>query len=254
MGPDMTKYSKMKKIGMPEASVRNKMKMDAIDPYWIRDFYGEPQPIIGGGGLKPMPAPSPKPEMKKYVKMKKIKMPAASIRNKMKKDGIHEYWIRDFFGEPQPMIGGDVEEEIKAPSPKPDMAKYSRMKKIGMPEVSVKNKMKMDGINAYWIRDFFGEPQPKIKKNGAKKKKPKRKVKPLHWSKIDEVSDIKWDNTIWANIDVLSSEHLELKTITTQTLITPDLIQKLERVFYNIRPKKKKIKKLHSLIRNEHLI
>ena len=153
-------------------------------------------------------------------------------------DGVHEYWIRDFFGEPQPMVGGDIEEEMKAPSPKPDFSKYARMKKIGMPEVSVKNKMKMDGIHDYWIRDFFGEPQPKIKK-AKKKKKVKRKVKPLHWSKIDEVTDIKWDDTIWANIDVVSSEHLELQTITTQTLITPDLIKELERVFTNIRPKKK---------------
>ena len=55
----------MKKIGMPEVSVRNKMKMDGIDQYWVRDFFGEPQPIVGGGGGKPMEPPCPKPDMKK---------------------------------------------------------------------------------------------------------------------------------------------------------------------------------------------
>lgn len=49
---------------MPEVSVKNKMKMDAIDPYWVRDFFGEPQPIIGGGA-KPMEPPCPKPDMAK---------------------------------------------------------------------------------------------------------------------------------------------------------------------------------------------
>merc|ERR1712130_533581 len=38
--------------------------------------------------------------------MKKVGLPPPSIKNKMKKDGIHEYWQRDFFGEPQPMVGG----------------------------------------------------------------------------------------------------------------------------------------------------
>eukprot|EP01083_Nonionella_stella_P120237 360127_1 len=127
--PDMKKYAKMKKIGMPEVSVKNKMKMDGINEYWVRDFFGEPQPIIGGGGARPMEPPCPKPDLKKYTKMKKVGLPVPSVKNKMKKDGIHEYWVRDFFGEPQPMVGGDEEEVMKEPCPKPDTTKYTRIKK-----------------------------------------------------------------------------------------------------------------------------
>merc|ERR1719242_217793 len=171
--PDMTKYTKMKKIGMPEVSVRNKMKMDQIDEYWVRDFFGEPQPIIGGDEEadepKPMEPPSPKPDMTKYVKMKKIGMPEASVRNKMRMDGIDAYWIREHFGEPQPLVGGGGGGKVmEPPHPKPDMTKYDKMKKIGMPEASVRNKMRMDGIHDYWQRDYFGEPQPLVGGGGGK--------------------------------------------------------------------------------------
>ena len=174
--------------------------------------------------------------------MKKVGLPPPSVKNKMKKDGIHEYWIRDFFGEPQPMVGGDEEEKeevMKEPHPKPDMSKYERMKKVGLPEGSVRNKMKQDGIHIYWQCVFFGDPLPKIKKKGKKKKKVKRKVKPLHWRKK---SDCDWTNTIWANINIQSPDNLQLKTITSESLITPELTQILEKVFSNIRVKKEKKK------------
>ena len=90
----------------------------------------------------------------------------------MKMDQIDEYWVRDFFGEPQPIIGGDDDDEprpMEPPCPKPDMTKYVKMGKIGMPEVSVRNKMKMDGIDPYWVRDHFGEPQPMVDGGGGEK-------------------------------------------------------------------------------------
>merc|ERR1719242_1875021 len=201
--PDMAKYERMKKVGMPEASVRNKMRMDGIDPYWVRDFYGEPQPMVGGdddeeeaGAGKPMEPPCPKPDMNKYEKMKKIGMPESSVRNEMRMDGIDPYWIRDYFGEPQPIVGGGGATPMKAPSKKPSFDKYDKMKKVGLPANSIRNKMKKDGIHDYWIRDFFGEPQPMVGGGGSKKKKGKkvkRAVKALHWRKK---SDCDWNNTI----------------------------------------------------------
>ena len=41
------------------------------------------------------------------------------------------------------------------------MAKYSKMKKVGLPMDSIKNKMKMDGIDKIQIAKFAGEPVPK---------------------------------------------------------------------------------------------
>ena len=128
--PDMTKYDRMKSAGMPELTIRNKMTVDLVDEYWIREFFGEPhpKPEVGAGG-RPMDPPCPKPDMTKYVKMKKIGMPEASVRNKMRMDGIDPYWIRDYFGEPQPMIGGGGGgKPMEPPCPKPDMTKYEKMK------------------------------------------------------------------------------------------------------------------------------
>eukprot|EP01083_Nonionella_stella_P081175 223477_1 len=229
--PDVKKYERMKKIGLPDGSVRNKMKMDGVDEYWVRDFFGEAQPIIGGATV--MQAPTPKPNVSKYTKMQKVGLPAGAIKNKMKKDGIDPYWVRDFFGEAQPVI--EEEKEMPQPCPKPDFSKYERMKKVGLPPPPIKNKMQQDGIHKYWICVFFGEPIPKIK-TAKKKKKLKRTVKPLHWRKKSECD---WSNTIWAEVDV----HIELKVITTQTLITPELIKVLESAFTSVRPKKDKKKK-----------
>ena len=51
--------------------------------------------------------------------------------------------------------------ETKATKTDDPMAKYSKMKKIGMPMVSIKNKMRMDGIDKVQIAKFAGEPIPK---------------------------------------------------------------------------------------------
>ena len=50
-----------------------------------------------------------------------------------------------------------VQSDSKSNDP---MAKYLKMKKIGMPMGSIKNKMKMDGIDKVQIAKFAGEPIP----------------------------------------------------------------------------------------------
>merc|ERR1711879_980912 len=136
---------------------------------------------------------------------------------------------------------------MKAPSKKPCFDKYEKMKKVGLPANSIRNKMKKDGIHDYWIRDFFGEPQPMVGGGGSKKKKGKkvkRAVKALHWRKK---SDCDWNNTIWGDIDKLiaiqpveAPESVKLKAITTESLITPQLTELLLKIFSNVKPKKEK--------------
>ena len=58
------------KLGMPEASVRNRMKMDGIDAKVVATFFGEKLSDEDDGGPKPMEPPCPKPDMAKYEKMK----------------------------------------------------------------------------------------------------------------------------------------------------------------------------------------
>ena len=63
----MKKYEKMKKVGLPEGSVRNKMKQDGIDKKVIATFFGEKldDDDDDSGGGKPMEPPCPKPDMAK---------------------------------------------------------------------------------------------------------------------------------------------------------------------------------------------
>ena len=45
------------------------------------------------------------------------------------------------------------------PNGKPDMRGYERLRKHGCPESVIRNWMKENHIDVYWIRDFFGELQ-----------------------------------------------------------------------------------------------
>eukprot|EP01084_Bolivina_argentea_P127451 225396_1 len=103
---DLSKYEKMKKVGLSDVSIRNKMKLDRIDSKIIATFFGEKldnntEKTEAG---KPMEPPCVKPDMRKYERMKKIGLPDGSIRNKMKQDNIHKYWICVFFDDPLPRI------------------------------------------------------------------------------------------------------------------------------------------------------
>lgn len=61
------RFERMKKVKLPEGAIRNKMKQDKIDAYWVRDFFGEAQPVIAiSSGPKPMEPPSAKPDMSKF--------------------------------------------------------------------------------------------------------------------------------------------------------------------------------------------
>merc|ERR1739838_601047 len=106
------------------------------------------------------------------------------------------------------------------------MSKYQKMKKLRMPDQAVRNKMKMDAVDAYWIRDFFGEPQPTVRTSKSTKKKVKKsKLKALHWMKLKNKIDI--NRTIWGQHPVFhglkrSPSSLKLKKVTKQ--ITPETV------------------------------
>ena len=96
LDPKYAKYARRKKKVYLEGSVRNKMQMEAMSPTDIAIFFGDPIPGgdgDGGGGKR---------DLSKYERMKKVGSPAGSIRNKMKQDKIHIYWICTFFGDPLP--------------------------------------------------------------------------------------------------------------------------------------------------------
>mmetsp|Transcript_10323 Transcript_10323/g.12827 ORF Transcript_10323/g.12827 Transcript_10323/m.12827 type:complete len:100 (-) Transcript_10323:3-302(-) len=93
----------MKKMGMPQNTVTNKMKLDGFDKNDIKLFFeGKAawEKAQKGGGNDELDEETKK-KFKKYEKMKKMGMPENTIRNKMRLDGLNKAIQDKFFG-----IGG----------------------------------------------------------------------------------------------------------------------------------------------------
>ncbi len=160
---DMAKYFKMKKLGLPAGAIRQKMQKDGISAADMATFFGEKPPAATVAATPAGAVPGPdslkgREDMAKYFKMKKLGLPAGAIRQKMQKDGISTADAAAFFGEKPPAAAA-------APGPgslkdREDMAKYFKMKKLGLPDGAIRQKMQKDGITASDISAFFGEHIP----------------------------------------------------------------------------------------------
>ena len=120
----MTKYSKMQKMGLPEAAVRLKMSQEGVKDSEIDSFFGG-----GSGGAAPPPRTKAVP----------ASGPAAAA------------------AAPAPAAA-----PARAPAPAPAaaeadpaLAKYSKMQKMGLPEAAVRLKMSQEGISDEKIDSFF---------------------------------------------------------------------------------------------------
>eukprot|EP01083_Nonionella_stella_P243250 847795_1 len=136
------KYDKMKKMGMPNASIRGRMRMDG--------FKEEEMDRYLNGGAAAAPANEEdefKKKMAKYDRMKKMGMPQHVIENKMRLDGISQEEQNKYFNPPKE---GDKAAEKKVEN----VAKYERMKKMGMPMHAIVNKMRLDGIEQSVVYKF----------------------------------------------------------------------------------------------------
>eukprot|EP01084_Bolivina_argentea_P158052 275361_1 len=133
--PTLTKYVKMKKLGMPMLSIVNKMRKDRICADLITEFNGEKKDEDENG----------RPKFDKYKKMKKLNIPMAGIINKMKMDGCEQDLIDEFNGKGKK--SSNVEDN-------PALAKYVKMEKIGVPMAAIIHKMQKDRISADLIDEF----------------------------------------------------------------------------------------------------
>eukprot|EP01083_Nonionella_stella_P174499 605115_1 len=166
------KYDKMKKMGMPNASIRGRMRMDG--------FKEEEMDRYLNGGAAAAPANEEdefKKKMAKYDRMKKMGMPQHVIENKMRLDGISQEEQNKYFNPPKE---GDKAAEKKVEN----VAKYERMKKMGMPMHAIVNKMRLDGLSADTI-DAFEHPNKQKEAKGvdprlAKYERMKKMGMPMH--------------------------------------------------------------------------
>merc|ERR1712129_334356 len=130
----MGKYAKMKKMGMNDNLIRNRMKMDGVSKADQEAFFN---PNAGKAKEKEKKA---NPALAKYERMRKMGMPTHAIVNKMKLDGISAEDIAEFENP------GSGKKKKKVKEVDPRLAKYDRMQKMGMPIHAIENKMRLDGI------------------------------------------------------------------------------------------------------------
>ena len=198
--PEMEKFRKMAKMGIPLPSVEHKMTTENVSDALKKEFGA----IMGGGGgggpakaeakddgeddkpkygtenendngnekLSKEELTAKYPDLAKYVKMTKIGVPPPSAAQKLLKDGIGAAAVLE-FKRTFDLLTKEEEEEASmlnsgssAPAPSvklskdeltakyPDLAKYVKMTKIGVPPPSAAQKLAKDEIPAEQILHF----------------------------------------------------------------------------------------------------
>merc|ERR1712129_655495 len=98
--PMLAKYDKMRKMGMPDHAIVNKMRLDGIEASLIHKFEHhndeqdeeeddddeDEEEEEEANDVKPVDLNTP--ALKKYARMKKMGFPTSAIVNKMKLDGV----------------------------------------------------------------------------------------------------------------------------------------------------------------------
>ena len=157
---DMAKYFKMRKLGLPDGPIRQKMMTDSVAAQDVAAFFGDVLVATtdgsGGGGEgsggETGGGGALRKTLAKYFKMKKMGLPDGAIRQKMMADGVDALNVSMFFGEATerreapsnvPKIDLSVlkakqtarREEMKGNKTGP-MGKYFKMQTMGIPLVS----------------------------------------------------------------------------------------------------------------------
>ena len=164
---DLKTYFKMKKLGLPDGAIRQKMQKDGMSGADIAAFFGERPPAAAAVSSKTNSNVNNRDDMKKYFKMKKMGLPEGAVRQKMQTDGMSAADIAAFFGESPPAAAAPPKTNSDLKN-REDMKKYFKMKKMGLPDGAIRQKMKQDGISASDAAAFFGEAPPaNSSKNGV---------------------------------------------------------------------------------------
>ena len=164
------KYDKMRKFGMNDDTIRNKMKMDGLKSDEIERYLNGGNTKTNNNNNNNQQQDEFKKKMAKYEKMKKMHMPEHAIRNKMRLDGISQADQDKFFNPNADDNNNNKKDEKKA---NPALAKYEKMKKMGMPTHAIVNKMRLDGISAEDIAEFENPGSTSTKKKKEKTTDPR---------------------------------------------------------------------------------
>ena len=158
-------YRKMKKMGLPDEALRQKMMATEVHPKIIAAVLGEewtentPEssaPVPEAGGI--VLSDDEEAVAAQYKKMRKMGLPDDAVRHKMVVSEVHPKIIAAVLGEewsespnkaPAATAMSDEEEAIAA--------QYREMQRTGLPDDAVRHKMVMNEIDPKIIAAVFGE-------------------------------------------------------------------------------------------------
>lgn len=138
--PDLSKYHRMLKQGVPRGAVQHRMTMDGLDPALLD---GAPP-----SAPEPAPAPAGAPDISKYLQMLKQGVPRGAVQQRMMLDGLDPALLDGAPAEPaQAPATAEAPPAPTVPSDV-DLGKYERMLRMGVPPGAVRAKMTQDGVDA----------------------------------------------------------------------------------------------------------
>jgi len=151
--PEYEKYFKMLKIGMPKAQIQHAMTRDEKDPTILdldpeRSLIAQRPPPNAGGGNSDGPPLKDDAEYAKYFKMLKMGMAKEQVSHALQRDG-KDISILDM--DPNKSLASQQCKQDCSPqdgpplNQDPELAKYFKMLKMGLPKDAVKNALLRDG-------------------------------------------------------------------------------------------------------------
>ena len=156
-------------------------------------------------------------ETKKYVKMASVGVPAESVAQKMQSDGVNPAKIKSFRAvfniQNDVKEEGQPEEKSLPPLTKeelceiPELSKYMKMSKMGIPPPAVSQKMVKDGVSPANISKFeiaFGlvsTPSGKEQAGGALPPGKRRTTVKMTKVFMNQISSDKLKNSLWGTGD-----------------------------------------------------
>jgi hypothetical protein len=232
--PDMAKFVKQAKMGVPPPAIVAKMLGDGIESSKVNAFrrvFGlpvedqreTPKPVLTKTLTKEELAADP--DMAKFVKQAKMGVPPPAIVAKMVGEGIAGKKINGFrrtFGLPVADEEEESEEAAEEPvlskeelAADPDLAKFVKQAKMGVPPAAIVNKMRGEGVADAKVESFertFGlatASKTKKKKQPPLPTMPRRttvKMQKVHWNAVDES---KLQGSVWgANEEELGKDDI----------------------------------------------
>ena len=189
--PMYSKYFKMLKVGLPKETVQAKMRQEGVDPTMLDK---SPDDMVSLNPPKPPEDDGPKvpanehPKYAKYFKMLKVGLQKEAVQAKMRQEGVDPAMLDKEPNELIPLEEKSSEGPKVAVKDHPQLAKYFKMLKVGLPKETVQQKMQQENIDSKYL-DM--EPTAMIPMDLSKqavvekKKSPILRKKRLHWKALD---------------------------------------------------------------------